>query len=56
MALIAVDATPLPVAMLMVFRTAKLPSEVFEHFGQPALWLKQDVKTHAAEDTRFRLA
>jgi hypothetical protein len=55
MAFIAVDATQLPVAA-HGFRTAKLLSEVFEHFGQPALWLKQDVKTHAAEDTRFRLA
>jgi hypothetical protein len=39
MALIAVDATQLP--LLMAFGTAKLLSEVFEHFGQPALWLKR---------------
>ncbi|HMF01658.1 MAG TPA: cation:proton antiporter [Terriglobia bacterium] len=37
MALIAADATQLPLAMLMVFGTAKLLSELFEHFGQPGI-------------------
>src|SRR5262245_65582459 len=37
MAFIAADATRLSVAMLMVFGTAKLLSEVFEHFGQPGI-------------------
>ena len=37
MAFIATDAVHLPFAMLIVFGTAKLLSELFEYFGQPGI-------------------
>ena len=37
MTFVGTDATQLPLAMLIVFGSAKLLSEIFEHFRQPGI-------------------